>query len=143
LSSFAEPALVQRTIEMTMSPEVRSQDAPNLISVMIRNPETRQLTWELTKQHWAEVDKKLTISSGGRIVAAAGAFCDSASRDDVSQFFNTHSVASSERTLKQTLNQIDSCIDLRTQQGDKLAKWLDGPQGSGSGSGIHAGAASN
>ena len=143
LSSFAEPALVQRTIEMTMSPEVRSQDAPNLISVMIRNPETRQLTWELTKQHWAEVDKKLTISSGGRIVAAAGAFCDSASRDDVSQFFNTHTVASSERTLKQTLNQIDSCIDLRTQQGDKLAKWLDGSQDSGSGSAIHAGAPSN
>jgi aminopeptidase N len=128
---------------MTLSSEVRNQDAPNLISVMIRNPETRQLTWELTKQHWAEVDKKLTISSGGRIVAAAGAFCDSASRDDVSQFFNTHSVASSERTLKQTLNQIGSCIDLRRQQGDKLAKWLDGPQGSGSGSGIHAGAASN
>jgi aminopeptidase N/puromycin-sensitive aminopeptidase len=145
LSSFADPTLVQRTIEMTISPDVRSQDAPNLISVMLRNPETQQLTWELTKQHWPDIDKKLTISSGGRIVAAAGAFCNSASREDVSQFFSAHTVASSERTFKQTLNQIDSCIDLRAQQQDKLAKWLGGPQGSGSGSGsgVHAGAAKN
>jgi len=56
-------------------------------------------------------------------------FCDAKLRTDVTQFFATHKVAASERGLKQSLERIDYCIDLRAQQSPKLAAWLKSNSG--------------
>jgi hypothetical protein len=64
------------------------------------------------------------MSSGSRVVAAAGSFCDRADRDDVQGFFASHPVESSERTLSLTLHRIDACIEFRSSQSQNLAAWL-------------------
>ena len=68
---------------------------------------------------------RFTISSGARVVAATGSFCDASSREDVQEFFAHHTVESSERTLASALHNIDECIDMRAQQAPKLAAWLN------------------
>jgi aminopeptidase N/puromycin-sensitive aminopeptidase len=57
-------------------------------------------------------------------VAASGSFCDASKADEVKQFFTTHKVASSDRTLRQTLERIHTCADLRSLQEANLANWL-------------------
>ena len=89
------------------------------------------IAWPWIKAHWPDVEKKITMSSGGEIIAATRSSCDAATRDDVQQFFTEHQVPSAERTLRQAVERINSCISYRDRQQGNLAAWLDQHPGSG------------
>jgi aminopeptidase N/puromycin-sensitive aminopeptidase len=56
----------------------------------------------------------------------------------VQKFFTEHKVEAAERTLKLTLEQINSCIDLRAHQEPNLRTWLQNQTASGGGAvGVH------
>jgi aminopeptidase N len=132
LVAFSEPDLVQRTLQMAVSPEVRSQDSPFLLVALLNRSVIRKQAWSWIKQHWPEVQARFTMSSGSRVVAATGSFCDRADRDDVQGFFASHPVESSERTLSLVLHRIDACVELRSRQSQNLATWLAKIQAKGS-----------
>jgi aminopeptidase N len=124
LTEFRGPQLVDRVLQLAVSPQVRNQDAPHLIAGMLANPEDQNAAWSWIKAHWAEVEKKITMSSGGEIVAATRHFCDPTMRDDVQQFFTQHKVPSAERALKQAAEGVNACISYRSHQQGNLAAWL-------------------
>jgi len=85
----------------------------------------QKAAWTWVKQHWPEVEPKLTAWFGGStIVNATHNFCDADARADVQDFFAGHKMASSERALQQSLERIDSCISFRNHQQANLAAWL-------------------
>lgn len=55
--------------------------------------------------------------SAAGLVRSTGGFCDPASRDEVKEFFTAPPVLSAERALKQSLERIDYCMDLKARQG--------------------------
>jgi len=124
LSSFRSPELVQRWLDVTVSDEVRNQDAPHLIASVLIIRENQAVAWTWVKAHWPEVEKKITMSSGLDIIGATRTFCDAESRDDMQKFFTEHKVPSAERTLKLAAEGIDSCIHYRDHQQNNLAVWL-------------------
>lgn len=124
LVSFPEPDLVRRTLETAVSSDVRSQDSPYVLVALLNNPDSRKQSWVWIKDHWAAVQARFTISSGARVVAATGTFCNAADRVEVQGFFANHPVESSERALAKALHNIDACIELRDQQSSNLAAWL-------------------
>jgi len=81
------------------------------------------------------VEKTFTISSGPSLVVGAGYFCDPDAASNVSAFFKVHSVPASERTLRQSVERINACADLKKMQGSNLQSWLatHRPEGSGAG----------
>jgi len=87
----------------------------------------RPRTWAFLKQHWSELEGKVTIFGGDSgLINALGSFCDAGSRDDITAFFAAHPLPSASRTLGQTVERINSCIALRERQAPALASWLDG-----------------
>ena len=124
LGAFSDPNLIRRWLEISVSPEVRNQDAAGYVGRVLWNPRARKTAWEWIKANWPAVEAKTTMSSGGRIVGAAGGFCDPESRDDVQKFFTDHKVASADRTLKLAVEGINSCIAYKNQQQPNLAGWL-------------------
>jgi aminopeptidase N len=138
LTLFDDPALLTRTLEFAVGPMMRGQDAAAVFGGVFSNPAGRQLAWDFVRQHWAEVAAKLNNYSEAGIVGNAGNFCDATKRDEVQQFFTEHKVEAAERTLKLTLEQINSCIDLRSHQEPNLQTWLQHQSGSGGGAvGVH------
>jgi aminopeptidase N len=124
LAAFSDPALVRRTMDYIVSPEVRSQDAKIFIAQLLGN--ARQLAWELLKTRWSEIQKKTGEFVGNTvIVGALGSFCDSRALADVKQFFVVHKVPDAERTLQQALERIEACTTLSAAQSGKLAEWLN------------------
>ena len=102
LTAFANPDLVRRTMELALSPDVRSQDAKIVIANMIGNPDTRELAWELVRERWTEIQKKTGEFVGNTVIVGnLGAFCEAGRADEVERFFATHKVPDAERTLKQ------------------------------------------
>jgi aminopeptidase N len=124
LTRFSDPKLLQRTLDYAISPDVRSQDALFVIAGVMRNPAGAKLAWDFARAHWNEIANLGGAFGGGVIVSAAGSFCDGGMRDEVKDFFTTHHATASERGLKQTLERINYCVDLKAQQGTQLESWL-------------------
>ena len=124
LASFTDPELVTTTLEYAVSGKVRNQDSADLIGRELANVRNRDAAWQFVTSNWNRIEAQTTMSSGGGIVAASGSFCDASKADEVKQFFTTHKVASSERTLRQALERIHTCADLRSLQEANLASWL-------------------
>ena len=126
LTRFQDPVLVKRTLDYAVSDAVRSQDSWVLIALLLERRETEDQAWQFVEQHWPQITRKSTINSGVRIIAATGAFCTVEKRDAVTSFFHDNPVASSERTLAKTIDNVDDCIRLRSQQEPELRRWLEG-----------------
>jgi len=124
LAQFTDAQLLARWLDKIISPETRSQDVAFYLGAVLDNPADQQAAWSWVKEHWPQVSAKTTMSSGSRIVFATQFFCDATMRDDVQNFFTQHRVPSSERTLKQSIENINSCISFRAHQQPSLTGWL-------------------
>jgi len=124
LRDFTDPKLVQRTLEFAISPEVRSQDALQLVTGVMRNPAGQELAWNFIRQHWPELEKAGGPFASAQVVQATSSFCDAGLRDQVTDFFTSHKVEAAERSYKQSIERINNCVDLKTQQEPQLASWL-------------------
>jgi len=124
LARFRDPSLVKRTLDYIASGEVRNQDSWTLLVALLRHRETRDQTWDYIQKNWDKVHAQLTVSSGADVVAATGFFCTVRQRDEVIDFFTTHKVESSERTLAKAVDSINDCIQLRSAQEPDFHRWL-------------------
>jgi puromycin-sensitive aminopeptidase len=126
LASFNDPKLLDRTLQLTVTPEIRSQDAALVMAGVMTNPAGSRLAWKFVREHWADILKTLGGYNGsGSLVAATGTFCDATLSDQVRDFFSAHPIPDAERTLQQSLEKIRSCTDLKSQQEALLAAWLE------------------
>ena len=124
LSSFADPKLLQRTLEYALTPAVRLQDTLGLIVGVMADPAGQRLAWDFVRAHWKEINKTESGFMSGEIVEATSAFCDGELQEEVRDFFSKHPVPTAARALKQSLERISYCVDLKSEQSSKLASWL-------------------
>jgi aminopeptidase N/puromycin-sensitive aminopeptidase len=132
LCEFSDPSLLQRTLDYAISPAVRSQDAMRVLHGVMENPAGEKLAWDFILAHWDAVQKAGGPFASAQVVGATGTFCDAHMRDQVVEFFSAHKVEAAERTYRQSIESINNCVDLRSQQEPRLAAWL-GQHGSMSG----------
>ena len=124
LPQFTDPKLLQHTLDFAISPDVRSQDALQLITGVLGNQDGEKLAWDFIRRHWTEIEKAGGPFASAQVVGATSGFCDAGMRDQVTEFFNAHKIAAAERTYRQAIERINNCIDLKSQQEPQLASWL-------------------
>jgi aminopeptidase N len=124
LGRFSDPKLLQRTLDLAVSPTVRSQDALQLITRVMRNPAGEKLAWDFILAHWDAVQKSGGPFASAEVVNSTSSFCDVNMRNEVVQFFAAHKIEAAERTYRQSIEDINNCVDLRSQQEPQLAAWL-------------------
>ena len=125
ISRFKDPKLLQKTLDFAISPSVRTQDSLGLISAVMQNPAGTRVAWDFVRSHWTDIEKIGGGFTNGEVVGATSVICDSGMRDEVQDFFATHKVPTAERTLKQSLERINYCVDLKSHQTPQLASWLE------------------
>jgi len=123
LASFGNPQLLQRTLEFAISSDVRSQDALRLVSLVMLNPSGETLAWNFVQSHWPQLENIGGAFASGEILTSTGTFCDARLKDQVNDFFTAHNGAGT-RTFRQSMEKINECVDLKTQQAAPLASWL-------------------
>ncbi len=125
LAEFPQQALIKETLESTLTPAVRGQDLYIFINMM-SNPASQNLTWDFMRQNFDEIMKKTGGGLGGVGVFLYGAesFCSTQKAAELKQFFDQHPIPGTERNQKETLESINSCVELGGQQQNKLAAWL-------------------
>jgi aminopeptidase N/puromycin-sensitive aminopeptidase len=124
LATFSQGDLLQRTLDLIDQGKVRQQLYPALFSSLLSNPASRNATWDYMKGHWTDLAEKVSSFGGGGAVSALGNVCNAQMRDDVQQFFSTHPAIGAERTLRLSLERIDTCLKFKQLQQPSMTEWL-------------------
>jgi aminopeptidase N len=127
LPYFRDPALIAKTLDFSLSPEVRSQDSATLIARLLTHPWGRDAAWTFVKKQWPLLTEKMGTFMGiPIIISATGNFCSRDAAADVKTFFASHPVEAAERGIRQAIERIESCATLHARQSEPLSRWLAG-----------------
>jgi aminopeptidase N len=122
---FRDPALVRRTLELALSPAVRTQDTGSLVGSLISRAWSQRAAWAFTKTQWPALTKKLGTFQGiPTIIGSLGSMCSMEEAQEVREFFDKNPVPSATRGLAQSIERIESCAALAARQTMPMAAWL-------------------
>ncbi len=121
LAHFSDPALLTRTLNLALTPEVRGQDFAALLAEVLTNPAATNWAWDYARQHWAEINNK-PPGGTGRVAASASTFCDGGHLAEVRSFFTANKV--DERTTARVVEDISNCVDAKSVQEPNVAAWI-------------------
>jgi len=105
LPDFRDPELIQRTVEKTLTGEIRTQNAPGVLARAVANRDHGDRAWAFIKEHWDEIVSRLApttlvyVADGVRYLTEPGQVEDSAA------FFAAHPIPQSALQLRQTLER--------------------------------------
>ena len=131
LAGFEDPILVQRTMELALD-DVRAQNAPFVITLLLANRAGGAAVWEVVKRRWEDLAAKLPENLHER--ALGGVVCLSTPElaADVRAFLEAHPLAGRARTISQLLERLDVAVVLRRREGPGLGEALRSRAGVGS-----------
>ena len=125
LSWFRDPALVAATLELAVSPTVRTQDTGTLIAALLEHPWSREAAWTFTKARWQSLIGMLGVFQGvPQIVGGLGSMCSTREAADVKAFFAKNPLPAVQRGLQLSIERIENCTALDARQSPTLATWL-------------------
>ena len=87
-----------------------------MISDVMRNPAGEKLAWDFVLTHWDAVEKVGGPFASAEVVDSTSSFCAANMRDQVVDFFAAHKIEGAERTYRQSIERINNCVDLKSQQ---------------------------
>ena len=137
LGALARPRrrdLLERTLERSLSSEVRSQDAVGVIvGVAINNPGLgRDLAWAFIQEHWDELYRRYAPSGFliRRLVQVSEGFTTPARAKEVQAFFRRRSAPEVARAVQQSLEKVRINTAWLTRNAADLRRWFAARPGS-------------
>ncbi len=125
LPDFRSPELVRRTLDLSLSGEVRTQDAPFLVRDLLMGTHSRELAWTFVKEHWAEMEKRYPSQSGmRRLCEGITGLATPELERDVRAFFATRNVAFGGKTLRQYLERLRVAVAFQEREAEPLGAYL-------------------
>ena len=109
MSRFQDVALLNDTLENSLSSRVRSQDTITVVAGVAANPRGRQPAWEFVKNNWPEFDRRYGGGGFGlmRLVSICNSFTTKEEREDVENFFADNPAPAAERTIRQAMERMN------------------------------------
>jgi puromycin-sensitive aminopeptidase len=125
LAEFSEPSLADQYLGMTLSKEIRPQDAWMPYAWLLSNPATRERSWAFVKANWKELSAKVGPRGGTRVVGAAGGLVSVPWKEEVGSFFRApeNEIEMARKTLDQTLESIDLGLRFKDGQAQSFHEW--------------------
>ena len=128
LGCSADPDLLRRTLDFSLSEEVRGQDTPLAVAGVAMNPLGRDLAWDFLREKWAEFDQR--YGQGGFIIARIVSittedFTTLEKAAEVEAFFESHPAPAAARTVRQSLERVRSNALWLERDGEAIAGWLE------------------
>jgi puromycin-sensitive aminopeptidase len=124
LAGFEDPALMDRLTAMTLTDEIRSQNAPYLLARAMGNRAQAPRAWAFVHEHWDALGERFPSNSIVRMLSGIRSLSDPAVAQDVYAFFEEHEVPQGDKQLAQHLERLEVNVALRARTSDELAHYL-------------------
>jgi puromycin-sensitive aminopeptidase len=124
-ASFQPKALLERTLARTISGEIRSQDAPFLVSAILGNVYGRELAWEFVKTNWEKMDQLFPKQGLRRMCGGIVGLATPELERDVLDVFTTRKIDLGGKTIDQYFEQLRIAVTVRERDSRALHMYLD------------------
>ncbi|MDQ1290512.1 MAG: puromycin-sensitive aminopeptidase [Nitrospirota bacterium] len=116
LAAFQSPALLTRTLTRTINGEIRTQDAPFVVSAVMGNVYGRALAWEFVKTNWDQMDRLFPKQGLRRMCGGIVGLATPELEQDVREFFQSRKIDLGGKTLAQYLEQLRIAVTFRERE---------------------------
>jgi puromycin-sensitive aminopeptidase len=120
LAGFDDAELVDRIVALTLTDEVRSQNAPYVLARAMTNRDNGRLAWAFVRDNWDAVNGRFPSNSIVRMLSGVRSLSIPEVADDVFAFFERHEVPQGDRQLAQHLERLEVNVALRARSTDEL-----------------------
>ena len=124
LAAFQPKVLLERTLARTISGEIRTQDAPFLVSAILGNVYGRESAWAFVKANWEKMDQLFPKQGLRRMCGGIVSLATPALERDVREFFHSRQIDLGGKTLEQYLEQLRIMVNVRERDGIALRQYL-------------------
>ncbi len=120
LANFRHPDLIDQTLNLTLSSDVRTQNAPYLMRALFFNTDARAAAWSFMKAHWEEMLKEYPDNSIPRMCEGIVALVAPELESDVKRFFASHPVKQGAKQMEQHLERLRIAVACKERWKDLL-----------------------
>ena len=123
-----DPKLIQRTLDYSLSEEVRSQDIYMPLSGLRAHKEGIEALWQWATEHWEILVKKLPpgLSMLGSLVQiCTSSFTHKDQLEAVQKFYKERSTKGFDQSLSQALDSIRAKENWLERDSEDVKKWLE------------------
>jgi puromycin-sensitive aminopeptidase len=124
LALFRQPELMQKTLKMCLTDQVRRQDAPQVIAAVMEQRDGRGAAWEFFHKHIIHLVWRLSGQRLFNIVMAMNSLATEQQLSEVQAFFRKHPVPSQSRGINKIIEAIEVRVAFRQRSGHELSTWL-------------------
>jgi puromycin-sensitive aminopeptidase len=117
LANFPVPALLERTLALTITGEIKGQNAPYVVRNLMLNPNGRHVGWNFVKTNWDQVGKLFPTMILTRLVEGVTGLTQESLAQEVFSFFSAHNVLGGEKTVAQHLEKLQVALALCRREG--------------------------
>lgn len=116
LAEFPDASLVERTCELAISDDVKTQNAPFLLRAAIGNREHGAVAWDFVRRDWALLNERFPRNTIVRMVETVKLLDRPEQVADVQAFFAEHPIEQAQKTLEQLLERqrVNAAVRART-----------------------------
>ena len=129
LFDYDDPGLFQRSLALTLTDAVRSQNAPYVLRRGLTNRHRGVDAWRWLTAHWDEAIARFPANSISRMLAGVRAFDDADLAAEVEAWLDAHPVPQGAKHITQTREKLRINVAHRARNADALASHLLEPTG--------------
>jgi len=126
LSRFRDAGCLRRTLELTLSGAVRTQDAPYLLRETLTNRDNGAAALDFVVDHWGEITERFPANSIPRLVSGVRSVRDRALAERVAAFLADKPIPQGERQVRQHIERMWVTVALAEREAPRLAAYLRG-----------------
>ena len=123
LAAFPSPDLATRTLAMTLD-EIRTQNAPFVILLLLSNRDVNVLTWEFVAREWDRIVDRFPDNTIPRLLGGIVTLSTPALAAEVESFLAAHPVPQAAKTVEQHLERLRVNVAFREREAASVAAFL-------------------
>jgi puromycin-sensitive aminopeptidase len=124
LSRFRDAECLRRTLDLSLSGDVRTQDAPYLLRETIANRDNGAAAWAFVAANWTEIERRFPANSLARLVSGIRMVRDRGLADEVAAFLAEHPIPQGELQVRQHVERMWVTVALAERETARLGAAL-------------------
>jgi aminopeptidase N len=105
LPEFRDAMLLDRTVGMTLTDEIRTQNVPGVLARSMANRENGARAWAFTKEHWDDIVSQVAPTTLIYVADGVRYLTEPEQVKDAAEFFKAHPIPQSALQLEQILER--------------------------------------